>query len=308
MAERPIIPQPYLDPQTDQVLEQKIAIPYTTTQPTFTPRVNGVRRVYFDGADYWLYIYANGAWRTQKIGVTGGGTPGGSDTQIQFNDGGSFGGARYNYSASGNDSYLTHSGSGIGGIISPSVYLGNAGASKYIFIDDPNETCDIVFLASDSLYAFRNSNGSRAILDFSVSSGSETYTFQDGSGVLAFKSDYEAYFDGTVNTTTATTTTLASYSVPTNKSIMLFGKVTARRTGGTAGAAGDSAFYQMVALVSDNAGTPTIKYQNNTETYEDQAGWACVFDISSGSVRVRVTGAADNNITWSGKIEVVTAN
>ena len=69
MAEESFVLSPIIDPQTDSVLEQRIAIPYTTTQPTFTPRVNGVRRIYNDGTDYWLYVYANGAWRSQKLGI-----------------------------------------------------------------------------------------------------------------------------------------------------------------------------------------------------------------------------------------------
>lgn len=31
---------------------------------------------------------------------------------------------------------------------------------------------------------------------------------------------------------------------------------------------------------------------------EDQAGWDATLDINSTNVRVRVTGAADNNVTW----------
>lgn len=56
-----------LDSQDDRILEQRIAIPYVTTQPTETPSSDGTRRIYFDGTDYWLYIYANAGWRTEKL-------------------------------------------------------------------------------------------------------------------------------------------------------------------------------------------------------------------------------------------------
>jgi hypothetical protein len=57
------------DPQTASVLEQKVAIPYTTVAPS-TVYPDGSRFIYFDGANYWLYISANGGWRSIKMGVT----------------------------------------------------------------------------------------------------------------------------------------------------------------------------------------------------------------------------------------------
>src|SRR3990167_11363384 len=59
-----------LDPGTALVLDQKVAIKYTTTEPTFASKRNGERRVYFDGTNYWLYVYANGAWRNMRFGAT----------------------------------------------------------------------------------------------------------------------------------------------------------------------------------------------------------------------------------------------
>ena len=32
---------------------------------------------------------------------------------------------------------------------------------------------------------------------------------------------------------------------------------------------------------------------------ESQAGWNCTLTASGGSILVRVTGAVDNNVTWS---------
>ena len=61
-----------VDPLTNLTLETHVAIPYTTTQPTFTPQFNGVRRIYNDGADHWFYVYTNGSWRYARL--AGGGT------------------------------------------------------------------------------------------------------------------------------------------------------------------------------------------------------------------------------------------
>ena len=60
-----------LDPQDDRILEQKIAIPYVTTQPTGTPTSDGTRRIYFDSSNYFLYVYANGAWRSRLLDGSG---------------------------------------------------------------------------------------------------------------------------------------------------------------------------------------------------------------------------------------------
>lgn len=52
-----------IDPASSGFLQDFIATPYTTTQPTYTPNKNGYENVYFDSSNYWRYTYANGAWR-----------------------------------------------------------------------------------------------------------------------------------------------------------------------------------------------------------------------------------------------------
>lgn len=59
---------PKTHPQTINNLQQQINIPYTTTVPTYSPTLNGVRVIYFDGTHYWLYLWANAGWR--KIQLT----------------------------------------------------------------------------------------------------------------------------------------------------------------------------------------------------------------------------------------------
>ena len=65
---RPAIPFD-LDPHSEDALQKKILIPYTETLPAYTAQ-EGARVVYFDQTSYWLYIYANGGWRSQKLGIT----------------------------------------------------------------------------------------------------------------------------------------------------------------------------------------------------------------------------------------------
>lgn len=67
--------------------------PSVTTIPTWAPKTFQ-ESVAVDSANGYLYVYdwELATWFTVGSGG-GGGTPGGSDTQFQFNDGGSFGGA-----------------------------------------------------------------------------------------------------------------------------------------------------------------------------------------------------------------------
>jgi hypothetical protein len=59
----PPFDNPQFDPQWFEILTQAIGIRYTETEPTHTPNKQIETWVYFDSADYWLYIWANGGWR-----------------------------------------------------------------------------------------------------------------------------------------------------------------------------------------------------------------------------------------------------
>jgi hypothetical protein len=61
---------PQLDQQTYDVLKRLNAVMLLDAAPTFTPTYNGVTVIYPDGSDYYFAIYANGAWRSQKLGIT----------------------------------------------------------------------------------------------------------------------------------------------------------------------------------------------------------------------------------------------
>ncbi len=111
------------------------------------------------------------------------------------------------------------------------------------------------------------------------------------------------YRQNRVATTDATLTTLLSLALSASRTYWLRAVVVARRTGGTAGTAEDgavyilSAAYKMVAGVPTLIGAATMDFQA-----EDQVGLDVSFVASGGSVLVRVTGAANNNITWHGTL------
>ncbi len=112
--------------------------------------------------------------------------------------------------------------------------------------------------------------------------------------------------NGTVSTTDATVTTILTIPITTNAQTTLMVMVSARRTGGSAGAAADGASYIRGVSVKDNAGTPTIIGSSAMMTdQESQAGWDVTFDISTTNLRVRVTGAVNNNIDWSASARIL---
>jgi hypothetical protein len=105
-------------------------------------------------------------------------------------------------------------------------------------------------------------------------------------------------------TTDATVTTLETIAITASKTYLIEARVVARRTGGTAGTADDGAAYVRRAMVTTKAGTVTINAVDAEFTQEDVAGWDCTLDVSTTNVRVRVTGAADTNVTWHSHVLV----
>jgi hypothetical protein len=114
----------------------------------------------------------------------------------------------------------------------------------------------------------------------------------------------ESVFQGRLATTDATQATLLTINTTSDTANLVVAYVTARRTGGTSGSAGDSAGYSMTALVKNVGGTATVVGSPSIVALEDQAGWDATVDASAGALRVRVTGAANNNVTWHATVRV----
>ncbi len=76
--------------------------------------------------------------------------------------------------------------------------------------------------------------------------------------------------------------------------------MTARRTGGSSGTAEDGAGYKIQGTYKKVSGTTAtlIGAVNAAYTAESQSAWDATFTVSSGNVLLRVTGAANNNVTW----------
>jgi hypothetical protein len=113
-------------------------------------------------------------------------------------------------------------------------------------------------------------------------------------------------FQAQVATTDATATTLQSIAVATDSVLLLEATIVGRRTGGSAGANGDVAVYKRTARFKNIGGTVTISNLQSDYTSEDQPAWNGTLDVSGASARIRVTGAANNNINWTCTYTVIT--
>lgn len=103
-----------------------------------------------------------------------------------------------------------------------------------------------------------------------------------------------------MRTTDATVTTLYEADVPVDKTVIVTGYVVARRTGGSGGSANDGAGYRVEFVAKNTSGTAALIGAGSvTVLGESQAGWDVTLSASGGTIRVRVTGAASNNITWA---------
>ncbi len=104
----------------------------------------------------------------------------------------------------------------------------------------------------------------------------------------------------TVNTTTATTTTLQSITIPTNTVVQIESRIQARKTGGAGlGTTGDGNSYIRVVKVKNVGGTLTLGTISSSYTAEDIITFNATFDVSGTTVRVRVTGDVNDNVTWT---------
>ncbi|GMU54434.1 MAG: hypothetical protein AMXMBFR33_35800 [Candidatus Xenobia bacterium] len=153
-----------------------------------------------------------------------------------------------------------------------------------------------------------NQSGSSAVNDAIKTNGGRVYFLASATDTeilrvesTATNSDPNLYvrqYRGT--TTDATVITLATIALTASRTYHVEARVLARRTSGTAGTAEDAASYvlhstwQTIGGVTTLVGAVTVVH-----TGESQAGWAATMDSDGGgNIRVRVTGAANNNITW----------
>ena len=116
---------------------------------------------------------------------------------------------------------------------------------------------------------------------------------QDIEGFLAHKVTI-----GKISVTDATLTTILTLPLEDNHTSQVVVDVVARRTGGSAGAAGDGASYRLIGtFYRVSAGNATqIGTTTTVHSAESQGAWAATLAVSGRAVLVRFTGAANNTV------------
>ena len=54
------------DPSSEVLFKKKVSFPYTTTTPSGTP-FDRREAVFYNGTNYFIYVYANGGWRYVQL-------------------------------------------------------------------------------------------------------------------------------------------------------------------------------------------------------------------------------------------------
>lgn len=105
-----------------------------------------------------------------------------------------------------------------------------------------------------------------------------------------------------VQTTDATATAIASFSMPSDSAVTIQALVTGLQTDGSNGAG-----YRRSAVGKNNSGTTAIIGSVDTAFGgEDIAGWNCTitFDDGTDTANVIVTGAAATTVNWSALVTI----
>lgn len=110
--------------------------------------------------------------------------------------------------------------------------------------------------------------------------------------------------DATVDTTDNKPAVLFSAVIDPGHTVMLDTQIVARRSGGSAGASGDSAFFKVTGCYKNVGGALVGVGAPNTIGSSDQGTWGVNFTSSGGVAFVTVTGATNNNISWVGEMSL----
>lgn len=106
-------------------------------------------------------------------------------------------------------------------------------------------------------------------------------------------------YQGKITTTNATATTILTIAIPTNTTYGFEATMVGRRTGGSAGAAGDDLYKLQVGILRNIAGTVTTNQSSLGSTGAGvAAGWLTPVTVSGTNVLLQVQGAVNYNISW----------
>lgn len=176
--------------------------------------------------------------------------------------------------------------------------------STEVIVDGENSmvsiNTDTLFIVSTSEFTINSSE----IILVNAEPNSTQYIDSNNSLIKAY-----SYYIDQVNTTNASTTTIATYSVPNNSVMTIRSEVICRKTAGAGtGTVGTGNAYERSVKATNIGGTVTIATTQSDWTSEAIASFNCTYDVSGTTVRLRVTGSANNDVSWKAYTKIININ
>lgn len=192
---------------------------------------------------------------------------------------------------------------------------GTAASESLTFSSTLNATKGSIFFGISSAAGQYDETNNRLGLGGPATVNAKIHTLASASTEETFRfettetNDNPNYyaFQDRVTTTDATTTTLATITLTASNTYMIEARVIARRTGGAAGTADDGGAWVLRGAYNVLAGAATALDGTTPQTdfeSDNQDAWVATLDTSGGDVRVRVTGAVDNDIVWHATVMI----
>lgn len=276
--------------------------------------------------DGYALTWVNGSndWEARPVsGAGGGGTPGGSNTQVQFNDSSAFGGdAGLTYNKTSNVLTLTSGAlvlSSTGGAVSATGDIRGESAisikhvvggvdrqliagdsSADTFVGDPTNGGSVYLRASSQPVVVQIGGVDQLrITSTNTTTSTATTTWGIASSGLVSMAPMTP-----LATTDATVTTILTYAIPASTMVDFQITVCGIRTGGTSGTAGDCYRAELpVTYQRIGAAAPTLVGAAYALLGAKSVGGGSAYlpslVISGNNLLVQVKGVANNNIDWT---------
>lgn len=258
---------------------------YATTFCIYT-LTGGKRVIAVDETTEGDTVFGWAASLNALIRSVGGASVAGSDTQLQYNNAGAFG------------ALTGVTGDGVG--LTALKIRDSSGGQYYTFAMSDlaaDRTVTLPLLTGNDIFVFEahtqtltNKTLTSPVLGGTPSlSGASTSTTNNAKGTATDVNPVN------VQTTDATVTTLDSFTLANNTSVVVSWLVTAVKSDNT-----QAAGYAVSAVFRNNAGTVTqVGSTSVTVLGEDDSVWDATADVSGTTVRLRVTGKAATTIQWT---------
>lgn len=164
----------------------------------------------------------------------------------------------------------------------------------------PTDGYLLTWLNADGYWAPRllsnSSVSSTALIDYSkFGVGTQSLAAQQFNSTVDTKGTIVDVQPKNVQTTNATATTLDSFTIASNTTLIVSAVITAVKSDNSQGAS-----YIRSAVFRNNAGTVAqISTTQDGGTFEDDATWDATIDNATTTIRIRVTGKAATTIRWT---------